>query len=72
MEGSTMPLPPGLMAVQEYKGIAMPTFYTTRIALTGLGSRPGLSGEAKIFGRRRSLADRLATIFGNVLRTHFW
>jgi len=74
MEGSAMPLPPGLMPVQEYKGISLPTFYTTRIALTGVGNqiRPGLSGEAKIFGRRRSLAGRLVTIFANVLRTHFW
>jgi putative peptide zinc metalloprotease protein len=74
MEGSVMPLPPVLMPVQEYKGIALPTFYTTRIALAGVGNqiRPGLSGEAKIFGRRRSLAGRLVTIFANVLRTHFW
>jgi hypothetical protein len=34
--------------------------------------RPGMSGQAKIFGRRRSLADRIATIFANLLHTHFW
>ena len=34
--------------------------------------RPGMSGEAKIFGRRRSLATRMAILFANVLRTHFW
>ena len=33
MEGSAMPLPSGLLAGQEYKGIALPTFYTTRMPL---------------------------------------
>jgi putative peptide zinc metalloprotease protein len=74
MEGSALPLPPGVVANQDYKGIVLPTFYTTRMALgeAGNGIRPGMSGQAKIFGRRRSLGDRVATIFGNVLRTHFW
>ncbi len=74
MEGSAMPLPSGLLASQEYKGIALPTFYTTRMPLGKMadGIRPGMSGQAIIFGKRRSLANRLLTTFGNVLRTHFW
>jgi multidrug efflux pump subunit AcrA (membrane-fusion protein) len=74
MEGSALPLPPGLMAAQEYKGIAVPTFYTARMSIKEAGSaiQPGMSGPAKIFGRRRSLAARIVTIFGNLLRTHFW
>jgi putative peptide zinc metalloprotease protein len=74
MEGSASPLPPGVVANQDYKGMVLPTFYTTRMALgeAGNGIQPGMSGQAKIFGRRRSLADRVATIFGNVLHTHFW
>ena len=74
MEGSAMPLPAGILAQQAYKGIALPAFYTTRIPLEEqVGQiRPGTSGEAKIFGRRHSLAYRLASIFANVLRTHFW
>jgi putative peptide zinc metalloprotease protein len=74
MEGSAMPLPPGLLAQQQYKGIALPAFYTTRMPLGAEVGQipPGTSGEAKIFGRRHSLAYRLATIFANVLRTHFW
>jgi putative peptide zinc metalloprotease protein len=74
MEGSPLPLPPGILAQQAYKGIALPAFYTTRMPLGAEAGqiRPGTSGEAKIFGRRRSLAYRLATIFANVLRTHFW
>jgi putative peptide zinc metalloprotease protein len=73
MEGSALPLPPGLLANQEYKGIAQPTFYTTRMPLEGVGDiRPGMSGEAKIFGKRRSVAERIAIMFGNLFHTHFW
>ncbi len=74
MEGSALPLPPGILAQQAYKGIALPAFYSTRIPLGEEGGQipPGTSGAAKIFGRRHSLAYRLATTFGNVLRTHFW
>ncbi len=74
MEGSALPLPPGLIAEQDFKGMVLPTFYTTRMQLGVMGSsiQPGMSGEAKIFGRRRSLAARILTMFGNVLRTHFW
>jgi putative peptide zinc metalloprotease protein len=74
MEGSAVPLPAGLIANQGYKGIALPAFYTTRIPLEAKEGevRPGLSGEAKIFGARHSLAYRLAILFANVVRTHFW
>ena len=74
MEGSGMPLPAGLLADQEFKGIALPTFYTARMPLKDLNNsvRAGMSGQAKIFGRRRSVANRIATMFGNVLHTHFW
>ncbi len=74
IEGSAMPMPEGVLAEQEYKGIAIPTFYTTRIPLAepGAGMQPGMSGQAKIFGRRRSLAGRMITSLSNLLRTHFW
>jgi putative peptide zinc metalloprotease protein len=74
MESSAVPLPPGLMAGQQYKGLELPTFYTTRMPLNEMGTHlePGVSGEAKIFGRRRSLAARIATAAGNLLRAHFW
>ena len=32
-----MPLPPGVLADQEYKGIALPVFYTTRMPLRAIG-----------------------------------
>jgi multidrug efflux pump subunit AcrA (membrane-fusion protein) len=74
IEGSAVPVPAGVLAEQEYKGMAVPTFYTTRIPLgePGDGMRPGMSGQAKIFGRRRSLAGRIMTSLGNIMHTHFW
>ena len=74
MESSAVPLPPGLMAGQQYKGLELPTFYTTRMPLSEMGAHiePGVSGEAKIFGRRRSLAVRIVTAAGNLLHAHFW
>jgi putative peptide zinc metalloprotease protein len=74
MEGSALPLPLGVLADQKYKGMSLPTFYSTRMPLgtTSNRIRPGMSGQAKIFGRRRSLASRIAIVFGNLLHTHFW
>jgi putative peptide zinc metalloprotease protein len=74
LESSVVPLPPGLMAGQQYKGLELPTFYTTRMPLNEMGAHlePGMSGEAKIFGRRRSLAVRIVTAAGNLLHAHFW
>jgi HlyD family secretion protein len=74
VEGSAVRVPAGVLAEQEYKGIAVPIFYTTRIPLGELedGMQPGMSGQARIFGRRRSLASRMMRSLGNLLHTHFW
>jgi putative peptide zinc metalloprotease protein len=74
IEGSAVPVPGGVLAEQEYKGIAVPIFYTTRIPLEELedGMQPGMSGQAKIFGGRRCLASRIMRSLGNLLHTHFW
>jgi len=74
LEGSAKPLPPGMLEDQQYKGIAVPTFYTTRIPLgqSRPNLQPGITGQAKIFGRRRSVAERMARSFANVIHTHFW
>jgi putative peptide zinc metalloprotease protein len=74
LEGSALPLPSGLLIDEEYKGLGLPTFYTTRMPLnvSGDGIQPGIGGAANIFGQRRSLASRCVTVLGNLLRTHFW
>jgi putative peptide zinc metalloprotease protein len=74
MDGEAVSLPPGLVPKQDYKGIVMPTFYNCRIALPApwedlpLGS----SGEAKIFGQRRSLFQRTVAVVLNLVRAHIW
>jgi len=74
MEGAAVSLPAGLVGGQEFKGLSLPSFYTARLMLGEHDERiqPGMSGPAKIFGRRRSLAGRVATTVGNMLHTHFW
>jgi putative peptide zinc metalloprotease protein len=74
IEGSALSLPSGILPEHDFKGMVLPVFYTARMPLqpVGDGIRPGISGPAKIFGKRRSVASRIAIALGNVLRTHFW
>jgi len=74
MQGEAVDLPPGLITKQDYKGVVLPTFYSARITLpASAGDLPlGLSGQARIFGERRSVAARLATVTMNVVRAHVW
>jgi putative peptide zinc metalloprotease protein len=74
LEGDAVTLPVGLVAAQDYKGISLPTFYYARLALPeSAGQLPlGLAGEARIFGPRRSLAERGARTLMNLFRAHVW
>jgi putative peptide zinc metalloprotease protein len=74
IEGDPVNLPGGLSTKQEYKGIALPTFYSARIPLPAADSDLplGSSGSAKIFGARRSLFQRATGVFLNVVRAHVW
>jgi putative peptide zinc metalloprotease protein len=74
LQGEAVMLPPGLQAAQDYKGIKSATFFYARILLPDQeGDLPiGISGEAKIFGARRSLFDRCATVLSNLFRAHIW
>ena len=74
LDGEAVALPAGLMARQQYVGIALPTFYTARLTLPD-GSRPlplGMAGTAKIFGPRRSLFVRTVEVVINTVRAHVW
>ena len=55
-------LPAGLVAAEKYQGFTLPVFYSSRMPLPVADGNPmyGLSGQAKIFGERRSLAGRIA------------
>ena len=72
--GESVTLPPGLIASQNYKGIKLPVFYSARMLLPAAAGNPlfGTSGEAKIFGERRSIAGRFATIVLNLVKAHIW
>ncbi|HEX3969013.1 MAG TPA: biotin/lipoyl-binding protein [Edaphobacter sp.] len=73
LEGEAVNLPPGLAPRQEYKGIELPAFYSTRMELPASANLPfGTAGTAKIFGTRRSLAGRLVAIIFNLVRAHVW
>jgi len=74
LEGDAVTLPQGLVAEQDYKGITLPTFYYARLPLpaSATGLPLGLSGEARIFGRRRSLFQHGVTIVENLVRAHLW
>ncbi|HLY43142.1 MAG TPA: biotin/lipoyl-binding protein [Terracidiphilus sp.] len=72
--GSAQSLPAGLSASQDYKGIELGTFYVSRMTLAAATSDPlfGASGPAKIFGVRRSMAERMFFILLNVVKAHVW
>jgi putative peptide zinc metalloprotease protein len=72
--GDQVSLPQGLVANQDYKGIKLPVFYSARMALPASAGNPmfGLSGQAKIFGARQSLAARLFIMVRNLAKAHFW
>ncbi len=74
LEGATATLPDGLLAHQEYRGIAPPTFYSARMMLPAGSPRLalGTAGVAKVFGARRSLAARIVEVLVDVVRAHVW
>jgi multidrug efflux pump subunit AcrA (membrane-fusion protein) len=67
-------LPPGLVSSQKYQGIRMAVFYCARMTLPPATGNPmfGLSGEAKIFGQRRSFAERVLTAAFDLAKAHLW
>jgi hypothetical protein len=74
IDGSATSLPAGVVDSQQFKGVELPTFYSSRILLPDHldGFKAGMSGKAKVFGPRRSVAARAVTICSNFLHTHFW
>jgi putative peptide zinc metalloprotease protein len=74
LEGAAVSLPAGLTPHQDYKGIVLPEFYSSRTELPP--SAPGLplgtSGNAIIFGRRRSLFERAALVINDLIHAHVW
>jgi multidrug resistance efflux pump len=63
---ASQPPDPGLMAAPTYQGIKLPDFFVVTVALANPGGelRDGMTGTAKVYGRRRSF---LGVIFEPVL-----
>ena len=74
LDGDPVPLPPDLEGRKLYKGVELPTFYQTRLVLppSNADFPLGISGNAKIFGARRSLFSRFLTVASDVIRAHAW
>ncbi len=72
--GDPVSLPPGLVAIEKYQGFTLPVFYSSRVPLPMTDGNPmyGLSGQAKIFGVRRSLAGRVAMAATDLFKAHVW
>ena len=67
-------LPPGLIPQQNFKGIQLAVYYCSRVTLPATDGNPmfGASGRAKIFGVRRSIAERAVFILLNLIKSHVW
>jgi hypothetical protein len=63
-----------LIANQKYKGVKPPVYYCTRLVLPASAGNPliGDSGQALIFGDRRSLAALFFEIAADLVKTHLW
>lgn len=72
--GEAHHLPAGLVARQSFKGIELPIFYSARMPLpTSAQDLPlGMSGQAMIFGKRRSVAGRAFQIAVDLVKAHVW
>jgi putative peptide zinc metalloprotease protein len=66
-------LPAGLMPPTKYKGLRPPQFYVLTVLLPNDATlRAGMSGEAKVFGRKRSLAWLVWQPVGEFLGRKIW
>ena len=72
--GDPVSLPPGLIPAEKYQGFTLPVFYSSRVPLPTADGNPmyGLSGQAKVFGARRSLAGRVAMVVSDLVKAHVW
>jgi putative peptide zinc metalloprotease protein len=72
--GDPVSLPPGLISAEKYQGFTLPVFYSSRVPLPMADGNPmyGLSGQAKVFGMRRSLAGRVAMEVSDLVKAHAW
>jgi hypothetical protein len=64
---------PGLIPQDQLKGIAPPRFYVGSALLTNAGKlREGMTGTAKIFVARRSIAGLAWTFIRDLVDRRIW
>lgn len=65
--------PSGLMAPSEYKGLNTLNYYVVTASVNNPGNlKPGVDGEAKIIGRRRSVARIIVEEGSRVVLRRLW
>lgn len=73
IQGPANELPTGIIEAQQFAGTKLSSFYTSIVPLgTAFDLKPGMSGRAKVFGVRRSVASRVLASVASLLRMHFW
>jgi putative peptide zinc metalloprotease protein len=76
VRGPATDLPAGIVESQQFAGTKLASFYVSVVPLDSSQEvallRPGMSGQVKVFGVRRSIASRLGSVVGNLVRTHLW
>lgn len=74
LDGETATLTGGILRSQQYKGIELPLFYSARVQVDDAvpDLKLGMSGHAKIFDRRRSVAARMLEVVKNLIGNHIW
>lgn len=73
IHGPAVDLPAGVVESQQFAGAKLSSFYTSVVPVSAAGDlRPGMAGEAKVFGVRRSIMSRLMHTGADLLHSHFW
>jgi putative peptide zinc metalloprotease protein len=67
-------LPSGLVEIEKYKGIAPPSYYVATVLIGNVGGmlRPGMSGDAKIYVERKSVAEFVWQTVRQFLQRKVW
>jgi putative peptide zinc metalloprotease protein len=67
-------IPPGVMDLSKYKGQSPPRFYVFDLLVDNQGGslRPGMTGTARVYGVRRSLASLAAHSVWEFFGRKFW
>jgi hypothetical protein len=65
---------PGLISSSEYTGIHAPVYFTVDLLVRGDDARllSGMTGIAKIYGERRSVAASLLRPFFDAMARRIW